>query len=303
MAQEIKISDWLCIAQEGKTIDGREIHREWIESVAKNYSIELYQALIWCEHEDPYLRQWSANLGTVEELKTDEVDGKLRLMARLRANSILQSMNEKEQKIYSSVEILPDFPDEGAYYLVGLAATDQPASTGLSRLAFSKNGQTSAKQGFRTAPVLFLGRGSEKTGIQKLNIDFSKFTKRENYSMTQEEIDALMAELEEAKQLIVELQEQNRELIAQLEKGNTEAAQESAEEIQVAAEEAKDSLETAQEVAEDAAVNSDFSTIKKEIAKLKAENKSLSDRFSALMKKSVTPMPGIGSRNFNIDLH
>lgn len=300
MAQEIKISDWLCIAQEGKTIDGREIKREWIESVAKNYSIELYQALIWCEHEDPFWRQWSANLGTVEELKTEEVGGKLRLMARLRANSILQSMNEQEQKIYSSVEILPDFPDEGSYYLVGLAATDQPASTGLSRLAFSKNGQNTAK-GFRAAPVLFLGSG--KTGTPKHNIDFSKFTKRENYSMTQEEIDALIAELEEAKQLIIELQEQNKELIAQLESGNTEAAQESAEEMQAAAEQAGDSIETAQEVAKDAVDNTEFAAIKKELAKLKAENKSLSDRFSALMNKSVTKKPGIGSRNFNIDLH
>lgn len=298
---EIKISDWLCIAQEGKTIDGREIKREWIESVAKNYRIDLYQALIWCEHEDPFWRQWSANLGTVEELKTEEVNGKLRLMARLRANSILQSMNEQEQKIYSSVEILPDFPCEGSYYLVGLAATDQPASTGLSRLTFSQHDQTFAKRFVRTAPVLFLGSG--KTETPKRNIDFSKFTKRENYSMTQEETDALIAELEDAKQLIIELQEQNKELIAQLESGNTEAAQESAEEMQTAAEQAEDSLETAQEVAEDAAVNSDFSAIKKEIAKLQAENKSLSDRFSALMKKSVTQKPGIGSRNFNINLH
>lgn len=121
--------------------------------------------------------------------------------------------------------------------------------------------------------------------------------------MTQEEIDALIAELEEAKQLIIELQEQNKELIAQLESGNTEAAQESAEEMQAAAEQAEDSLETAQEVAEDAAVNSDFSAIKKEIAKLKEKNKSLSDQFSALIKKSVTKKPGIGSRNFNINLH
>ena len=177
MSQEIKISDWLCIAQEGKTIDGREIKREWIESVAKNYSVELYQALIWCEHEDPFWRQWSTNLGTVEELKTEEKDGKLRLLARLRANSILQSMNEQEQKIYSSVEILPDFPEEGMHYLVGLAATDQPASLGLSRLAFSNDGNKKTK-GFRTEAVLFLG--SEKASKPKHNIDFSKFTKREN---------------------------------------------------------------------------------------------------------------------------
>lgn len=296
---EIKISDWLCIAQEGKTIDGREVKRDWLTSIAENYSPDLYQAMIWCEHEDPVWRQFSANLGTVEELKLEEKDGKLRLMARLRANTILQSMNEQEQKIYSSVEILPDFPDEGSYYLVGLAATDQPASTGLSRLAFSKNGQDTAK-GFRAAPVLFLGSG--KTVTPKRNIDFSKFTKRENFSMTQDEIDALLAELEAAKQLNIDLQAQIDELKAQLESGDTKAAQETVDDIQEQVEQTEESLENATEQVEEVDPE-EFSKLKNQIIELKKQNQVLTNRFNAIVNTPVNKKPGISSRSVGIELH
>ncbi|OCG60797.1 GPO family capsid scaffolding protein [Gilliamella sp. Nev3-1] len=290
---EIKISDWLCIAREGKTIDGREIKREWLESVVKNYSAELYQALVWCEHEEPFWRQFSANLGTVEQLKLEEKDGKLKLMARLRANAIFQSMNEQEQKIYSSIEILPDFPEDGDFYLVGLAATDQPASTGTSRIAFSAN-----KKGFRSEPVL-LFNSEKKSHSTSKKINLSKLTRRENFSMTQDEIDALLAENAEAKQLIQELQEQVKTLMEQLESGNTEEAQETADDIQEQAEQAEESLDEVQDIAESA----EFSKIKKEIQQLKAENKKLTERFNVLMKTPTTAKPAIGSQNFGIDLH
>lgn len=293
---EIKISDWLCIAQEGKTIDGREIKREWLESVVKNYSAELYQALVWCEHEDPFWRQFSANLGTVEELKLEEKKGKLRLMARLRANAILQSMNEQEQKIYSSIEILPDFPEDGDFYLVGLAATDQPASTGTSRLAFSAN-----KQGFRSEPVLLFN--SEKNNcLQSKKINLSKLTKRENFSMTQDEIDALLAELNAAKQLNIDLQAQIDELKAQLESGDTEAAQETVGDIQEQVEQTEESLENATEHVED--VNpAEFSKLKKQMIELQKQNQTLTDKFNAMMNTPVNKKPGISSRSSGIKLH
>lgn len=297
MAQEIKISDWLCIAQEGKTIDGREIKREWLESMAKNYSPELYQALIWCEHDDPVWRQFSANLGTIEELTLEEKNGKLRLLARLRANAILQSMNEQEQKIYSSVEVLPDFPEEGEYYLVGLAATDQPASTGLSRLSFSTN-----KNGFRTAPVLLFG--NNEIGNPKQNINLLKLINREKYSMTPEEIDALLAQLSEANNSIQELQEQNQKLLDQLENGNTEAAQETAEEIQDQIDDVEKNVDTAQDVAAGAEASAEYSKLAKQIAQLKKQNDALQQRFNALSKTPINQQkPGIGARKFGIDLH
>lgn len=296
MAQEIKISDWLCIAQEGKTIDGREIKREWLESSVKNYSPEFYQALIWCEHEDVNSRLFSYNLGTVEELKLEERDGKLRLLARLRANAILQSMNEHEQKIYSSVEIMPNFPEEGDFYLVGLAATDQPASTGLSRLSFSTN-----KNGFRTAPILLFD--NNEINKAKQNINLSKFTK-EIFSMTQEEIDALLAQLAEANNSIQELQEQNEKLLDQLENGNTKAAQETAEEIQDQIDDVEKNVDTAQDVAAGAEASTEYSKLAKQIAQLKNQNDALQQRFNALSKTPINQQkPGIGARKFGIELH
>lgn len=291
MAQEIKISNWLCIAQEGKTIDGREIKREWLESAVKNYSPEFYQALIWCEHEDVDSRLFSTNLGTVEELKLEEKNGKLRLLARLRANAILQSMNEQEQKIYSSVEIMPNFPDEGEFYLVGLAATDQPASTGLSRLAFSAN-----KNGLRSEPVLLF---ENNHCSPNKNTNLLKLINREKYSMTQDEINALQAELAEARQLNAEQQAQINQLREQLANGNTAAAQKTAEEIQTNAEDTEKKLEDAQDVAGDA----EFSKIKDEVALLRAENAALTNKFNALMKTPVGTKPGIGSQTFGIKLH
>lgn len=291
MAQEIKISDWLCIAQEGKTIDGREIKREWLESAVKNYSPEFYQALIWCEHDNVDSRLFSANLGTVEDLKLEEINGKLRLLARLRANAILQSMNEQEQKIYSSVEIMPNFPDENEFYLVGLAATDQPASTGLSRLSFSAN-----KNGFRTAPVALFENNHSSPNK---NINLSKFINREKYSMTQDEIDALLAELAEVRQLNAEQQAQINQLLDQLANGNTTAAQKTAEEIQTNAEDTSKKIDDAQDVAG----NAEFSKLKEEIDQLKMENAALTNKFNALMKTPVSTKPGIGQQKFGIDLH
>ncbi|WP_248696658.1 GPO family capsid scaffolding protein, partial [Providencia rustigianii] len=46
-------------------------------------------------------------------------------------------MNKKRQKVYTSVEINPNFSDMGSAYLVGLAVTDNPASLGTSMLEFS----------------------------------------------------------------------------------------------------------------------------------------------------------------------
>lgn len=44
---------------------------------------------------------------------------------------------KKGQKLFTSMEVSPKFADTGKAYLVGLAATDDPASLGTEMLAFS----------------------------------------------------------------------------------------------------------------------------------------------------------------------
>lgn len=136
-----KASDWKIIATEGPTVDGRKITREWIEQMAASYSTDEYTALIWPEHRRFY--GYGENWGKVLELKAEEKDGKMRLFAKLEPNDYMLEANRKKQKLFTSIEPNPDYKGEGRCYLMGLAATDSPASTGTSLLQFSrKQGET-----------------------------------------------------------------------------------------------------------------------------------------------------------------
>ncbi|WP_274025588.1 GPO family capsid scaffolding protein [Vibrio parahaemolyticus] len=136
-----KISDWKIIATEGPTVDGRKITREWLTQMAESYSIEEYPALIWPEHRR--FNGYGDNWGKVIELKAEEKDEKLRLFAKIEPNEIMLEANRKKQKLFTSIEPNPDYKGEGRCYLMGLAATDSPASTGTSLLQFSRtSGET-----------------------------------------------------------------------------------------------------------------------------------------------------------------
>ena len=136
-----KISDWKVIATEGPTIDGRKITREWLTQMAESYDQKEYTSLIWPEHKR--FSGYGDNWGKVVELKAEELDGKMRLFAKLQPNQYLLEANKFGQKLFTSIEPNPDYKGEGRCYLEGLAVTDSPASTGVSELHFSrKDGET-----------------------------------------------------------------------------------------------------------------------------------------------------------------
>ncbi|EKP0277975.1 GPO family capsid scaffolding protein [Aeromonas salmonicida] len=129
---------FVCIATEGKAVDGRDITRDWLVDMAETYDPTYYTAVIWPEHD-----RWSS-YGTVQALKTEEVDGKLKLFAVLCPNRDLVYWNQSGQYQFCSIEPFEQFADLGRTYLIGLGVTDQPASTGTTHLKFSKSnkGQT-----------------------------------------------------------------------------------------------------------------------------------------------------------------
>lgn len=130
------ITDWLCIATEGDTVDGRELKREWLIDAAETYDPELYAALIWPEHERYY-----GNGGSVKEVMWQEDEnGLVKLYAKISPNISLIEANNRDQLIYFSVELTEDgdFRGTGRSYLEGLGATDSPASVGTTRMRFSK---------------------------------------------------------------------------------------------------------------------------------------------------------------------
>lgn len=135
-----KTSDWVIIATAGTTVsDGRVISEGWINDMAELYDPEEFKALIWPEH---YRSAWAVfegkNWGEVEELKAGKFKDKLRLFAKLTPNHYLLEANKDGQKLFSSIEPEPNYQKKGRCYLLGLAVTDSPASSGTTRLRFSR---------------------------------------------------------------------------------------------------------------------------------------------------------------------
>jgi hypothetical protein len=199
-----KTSDWKIVATEGATVDGRTISANWINDMAATYDQSEYPALIWPEH---FRSSWTIfegkNWGTVEELKAEKFNGKLRLFAKLTPNKFLLEANKEEQKLFTSIEPNPDYKGEGRCYLMGLAVTDSPASTGTTRLKFSKN----SEHEYSHLEQLDLAEYSsvDKNGLAKAFETLSKFFKaggelphaqtnhNEEIDVNEEQLKALLA--------------------------------------------------------------------------------------------------------------
>lgn len=125
-------TDWLTIGRSGPTVDGREIKPEWLVDAAETYNPGIFAARIWPEHQRFIV------LGSVTAVRTAANDeGGLDLQAVLSPNQFYLDSNELGQRLYTSMELTPDFRKTGRYYLTGLGATDQPASVATSEVRFS----------------------------------------------------------------------------------------------------------------------------------------------------------------------
>lgn len=133
-------SKWFRVATEGATTDGRAIQRVWIEQMAKNFNPAKYGARVWIEHMRGLLPDSAfAAQGDVLAVKAEQVeDGKLALFAQIKPLESLIAMNKAGQKLYTSIEVDPNFADTGEAYLVGLAVTDSPSSLGTELLTFAQ---------------------------------------------------------------------------------------------------------------------------------------------------------------------
>lgn len=136
-------TEWLCIATSGQAVDGRTIEPQWLIDAAETYSRDTYTALIWPHHPQyEYAeREFTCNLGEVDALKTETVDGVVKLYAQLIPNRFLIYANEDGQKLFTSAEFMGDFAGSGREYLMGLAVTDIPASLGTEKLKFKLAGE------------------------------------------------------------------------------------------------------------------------------------------------------------------
>ena len=143
-----KISKWFRIGVEGDTCDGRDISAQDIQEMADGFDPRVYGCRINLEHirsvvpDTPFCRY-----GDVIELKAEVIDddsalnGKLALYGKIAPLDNLLAMLAKGQKVYTSMEIRPNFAKTGKCHLIGLAVTDDPASLGTEYLQFCAAGK------------------------------------------------------------------------------------------------------------------------------------------------------------------
>lgn len=134
------------VAVEGATTDGRAIERQWLLDAVETYNPVTFAARINVEHirgmtgDPPFI-----SMGNVLSLRTEDVqldvggktEKRLALFAEIEALEPLIKLNQRGQKLFTSIEINPNFANTGKAYLVGLAVTDSPASLGTEMLQFA----------------------------------------------------------------------------------------------------------------------------------------------------------------------
>lgn len=141
------------VATSGATTDGRTIEAAWLREMADTYDPVTYQARVNLEHirgvspEGPF-----GTYGDVLSLKTEpvslnvggKIEQRLALYAQVDAHDPLVDLSGKRQKLFTSIEVNPNFAGSGKAYLMGLAVTDNPASLGTEMLNFcARQGEAS----------------------------------------------------------------------------------------------------------------------------------------------------------------
>lgn len=131
------------VAVSGTTVDGREIQPQHLRDAAANYNLNVYAARVNIEHFlSPYPGSDFGAMGDVAALSAEDITegplaGRTALYAEIDPSDRMVQMTEKGQKVYSSIELAPQFALNGKAYVVGLAMTDTPASLGTDRLKFA----------------------------------------------------------------------------------------------------------------------------------------------------------------------
>lgn len=151
------------VAVSGATVDGRKLEPEHLREAAANYSPEVYGARVNIEHYlSPYPGSDFGVMGDVVALSVDDITsgplaGRTALYAEIEPSERMKQMTDKGEKVYSSIELHPQFALNGRAYVVGLAMTDTPASLGTERLKFTaqQRAQVMAFSNQQTEPPMF----------------------------------------------------------------------------------------------------------------------------------------------------
>ncbi len=130
------------VAVSGPTVDGREISGDMLRAAATDYSQEVYGARVNVEHCLSFFPGMLDAMGDVISLSAEDITdgplaGRTALYAEIEPTERMKKLLDEGKKVYSSIELHPQFALNGNAYVVGLAMTDTPASLGTERLQFA----------------------------------------------------------------------------------------------------------------------------------------------------------------------
>lgn len=285
-------TDWLCIATSGQAVDGRTIEAQWLIDAAETYSRDTYTALIWPHHPQyEYAeREFTCNLGEVDALKTETVDGVVKLYAQLIPNRFLIYANEDGQKLFTSAEFMGDFAGSGREYLMGLAVTDIPASLGTEKIKFQLAGEE--KPAERGSLETF-SLGKLKTQKKEPSLWSKLFSTRKEFTPTPEpntdnkpnegedkKMDELKALLQQMIQLL------NDGQAAAEGDGDSDTPELAADEVADIADQIADAAEEVSELAQDVADNPEDEVVAAEFSVAKANLVKAMKAFSTKPAKA-----------------
>ncbi|NAW58487.1 MULTISPECIES: GPO family capsid scaffolding protein [unclassified Vibrio] len=173
------------IGTAGDTVDGRVIDEKWLKQLVKNYDVNKYTAVINLNHWNP---KFYGTFGKVLALKLGKNDeGKVNVSANIEPNQKLIAMG-KEEVLFTSMEIDPDFQKSGEAYLVGLAVTPKPASVGTEQIAFSSDDSSAFKTTdfiqFDFSELQAPGKTEDSKFMARLRNLFQQYTPEESEEET-----------------------------------------------------------------------------------------------------------------------
>ncbi|MBZ7401845.1 GPO family capsid scaffolding protein [Klebsiella grimontii] len=140
------------VAVSGPTIDGREISRDDIFTMAETYDPSVYGAVVDIEHylsmspDSTFSAVGHVTSVTAEDITSGPLEGRAGLYAEIEPSPRMKQMLDEGKKTYTSIVIDPNFAASGKPYLRGLAMTDTPASLGTERLKFTAKQYQSIQQ-------------------------------------------------------------------------------------------------------------------------------------------------------------
>lgn len=287
---EEKISDWICLCASGYSILGDPISEDTLQEVADRYDPAFYCAMIWPHH--PWEENggmlarevYTPNLGRVAALKTEREDGVLKLYAQYIPNQFLMDLNNQAQKLFASAEFWLNFQEQDYPYLVGVAATDIPASTHTGMMKFSA---VKKEKGILQAESVNFSIGDLRTRNTSkksiLNWFFSSKEEPQSKVNTSEEEPENMDEL---KQLIQDMLAKIEAAIAAGKGETTDSETEAVTEVQAQAEEIVDLAEEVAALAEEVVDNPEDEVLKEEFTAARQELTETIQAFSSASKAS-----------------